>query len=178
MAIKEIVQNGDPLLRQKATPIAPNEFGSAELTTLIADMRDSLAACDDGVGLAAPQIGISKRIFIVSHKVFITQDNQENNTIAPALVFINPTIEKLSKTSSILEEGCLSVRGIFGHVVRADKTRIRALDEYCKPFTYNASGLLAEIFQHEVNHLDGILYIDHAHDTYTISHEEEHETDN
>ncbi|MDP3989311.1 MAG: peptide deformylase [bacterium] len=170
MAIKEIVQEGDPVLRKTAEAVAPEEFNSKELTELIQNMQDTLDACDDGVGLAAPQIGISKRVFIISKKAWGVSENET----ATNLVCINPTIEKLSKSSSLLEEGCLSVRGLFGYVERADKARIRAYNQDGKPFTYNGSGLVAEIFQHEVDHLSGILYLDHTDTTHKANHEHKH----
>ncbi|MDP3956106.1 MAG: peptide deformylase [bacterium] len=175
MAIKKIVQKDTPVLRKTALPVADGEFGSPELRKLIKDMRESLDACEDGVGLAAPQVGVSKRLFIVSSKVFLTAENENDQQRDVALVFVNPKIEKLSKTHSHLEEGCLSVRGKYGYITRADKARIRAQDEDGKHFTYSASNLLAEIFQHEIDHLDGILYIDKATDIHDAPIPESHE---
>lgn len=162
MAIKEIVQEGTEVLRQTAPEVPLADISSSEIQTLIQDMRDTLSDCADGVGLAAPQIGVSKRIFIVSGRVLAEEDAP---TPEP-MVFINPTIEKNSRTTSRLEEGCLSVRGKYGYITRHDKTRVRAYDEHGKPFTYSGTGLLAEIFQHEVDHLNGILYIDKATDLH------------
>lgn len=78
------------------------------------------------------------------------------------MVFINPEITRLSKKKKEMSEGCLSVRGSYGTVMRHERATVKALDEHGKPFTYHASGLIAHIFQHEVDHLDGILYIDKA----------------
>ena len=164
MAVKEIVQDGDPVLRKVAPEVPLDSIPSKDIQNLIEDMRDALAECSDGVGLAAPQIGVSKRIFIVSQHIFAPEG--EEYTPKPALVFINPELEKLSKDTSVLEEGCLSVRGKYGYIKRADKARVRAYDENGKAFTYNGTGLLAEIFQHEVDHLNGILYIDSATDIH------------
>ena len=136
-------------------------------------MKEALDSQDDGVAIAAPQIGYPLRIFVVSKKVDSltkktkkngsekivqsgTSHNQEDS------VYINPEIKKLSKDKKSVEEGCLSVRFLYGKVIRASKATVTAYDETGKKFTKGASGLLAQIFQHEVDHLNGILFIDKA----------------
>lgn len=152
----KIVQQENPVLREKAQDVSAEEFGTSELTRLVEKMSVALAAEDDGVALAAPQIGVSKRIFIVAKKIF------EENPPAEDLVFINPKILSTSKKHQMLEEGCLSVRWIYGEVKRAEKVSLEAYDLKGKKFTRHASGLLAQIFQHETDHLNGTLFIDKA----------------
>ncbi|HJL55740.1 MAG TPA: peptide deformylase, partial [Candidatus Paceibacterota bacterium] len=120
--------------------------------------------------IAAPQIGVPLRIFIVSGKLFDLGGNINEEVSSPLsdLVFINPEITKLSKENEEHEEGCLSVRGKYGTTKRAKKTTVRAFDENGKIFERGGSGLLAKIFQHEIDHLNGVLFIDKAeniHDT-------------
>lgn len=163
-----IVQNGTPVLRATAATVAQEEFGTIPLKNIIADMSAALATCDDGVALAAPQIGISKRIFVVSGRVL----DEEAATPPPDLVFINPIIVKQSKTGKFVDEGCLSVRWLYGRVKRATKTTVEAYDVAGKKFTHHGTGLLAQIFQHEMDHLDGILFIDKAHNIQEIKPED------
>jgi len=153
-----ILQLENPLLRDISLPVTSKEFGSPKIKKIIEDMKDSLALCEDGVALAAPQIGISKRIFVVSPKAY------EGASVSPgdSLVYINPRIEKNSRKKIALDEGCLSVRGCFGQTLRAAQTTIVAQDESGKLFKRGASGLLSQIFQHETDHLDGILFVDTA----------------
>ncbi len=168
----DIRQQGDPVLRSVATPVTPHEFSSAALTETLRLMTAALEQHDDGVGIAAPQIGIGKRIFLVSWRAFAIEDGHEDLDKARRhyqnRFFINPEIIKSSKRMSTLSEGCLSVRWLYGNVRRAEKATIRALDEHGKSFTYGGSGLLAQIFQHEVDHLNGVLFIDTATDVEDI----------
>lgn len=154
----EIVQNGHKALRQKSEEITEKEFGSKKLLKIISDMNDALNTQDDGVALAAPQIAINKRIFVVSPKVF------RDKKIAKdfPLTYINPVITKSSKDKKKMEEGCLSVRPLYGVTKRATRATVQAKDENGNDFEITGSGLLAQIFQHEIDHLDGILFIDTA----------------
>lgn len=159
-----IVQVGDPVLRVQAKPVAKKDIGSAHLRAMLTKMSAVLAKEEYGVALAAPQIGETVRVFVVAGKVFKEDDEDEETETPtpPDMVFINPELTKLSRKKREMSEGCLSVRGKYGTVVRSEKASVRACDEDGKVFTYNASGLLAQIFQHEVDHLDGILYVDKA----------------
>ncbi len=146
MAIRNIVQMGDPTLRKKS--FAVTDFGE-RTHQLLDDMKETLAKAD-GVGLAAPQVGVLRRIFIVSYENYYFE-------------CINPEI--ISKSGSQLgAEACLSVRGKSGTVDRPLKIKLKAFDRYGKPFTINAEGFLARVFCHEYDHLDGILYVDRACD--------------
>ena len=153
--IKEIVQDGHPALRQVADYIEPANITSPEIQTILTDMQDSLQTQKDGVALAAPQLGISKQIFIVAPFIF---DEPE----AEHLIYINPEITFNSKKSKWKHEGCLSCRWKVGEVDRALETTITAFDEHGNKFSETADGLLAHIFQHETDHLHGILFLDKA----------------
>ncbi len=150
----EIVQKDDPVLRQKAKNVPVAEISSPKIKKVLSDMEESLNSQDDGVAIAAPQIGIPLRIFVVSKK--ISQKKSDH------LVFINPKILKLSKKKNIVPEGCLSVRWLYGDVKRSTNASVEAYNENGKKFTRGAGGLLAQIFQHEIDHLDGVLFIDKA----------------
>lgn len=166
----KILDKEDPILRNISEPVSDEEFTSSDLKKTLKIMSKALHGEDDGVAIAAPQVGISKRVFIVngktigmlrsgkSYKEMLPEDE------LPDMVFINPEIIKLSKKKLMLEEGCLSVRWLYGKVERAEKARVRAEDEQGRGFTIDASGLLSQIFQHEIDHLNGVLFIDKAVD--------------
>lgn len=152
---------GDPVLREKAHEIPLAEIQSSEIQTIIQDMRATLEGQKNGIALAAPQIGILKRIIVISHRAF-ESDNDQTSRHAEDLVVINPVIKKMSQRKKWLEEGCLSIPNVFGEVHRSIKTTIEAYDTNGKKFMRGDSGLIAQIFQHEIDHLDGILFIDKA----------------
>jgi peptide deformylase len=168
----EIVDKNAPVLRATASEVAIADIGSKKIQDILKRMIKALLSQDDGVAIAAPQIGESLRIFIVGGNVFtlMNKDHDPDATshIPDPLVFINPVITKLSKSKKKMEEGCLSVRWLYGLVERSEKATITAYDETGKKFTKGASGLLAQIFQHEVDHLNGILFIDKAENVEDI----------
>ena len=184
-----IVQKEDPILREKAEPVNPKDFSSPRLKKILGDMVTAMEKELDGVAIAAPQIGIPLRIFIVSHRAFEYADDEgdEDNRNEPDslhthdspkikrsnMVFINPVIIKLSRKKVWMPEGCLSVRWLYGEVSRAEKATVRAFDENGKVFTWGGSGLLAQIFQHETDHLNGTLFIDSARNVEKITAEEQ-----
>lgn len=128
-------------------------------------MKTALHREPDGVAIAAPQVGEGLRIFIVAGFVFDLKKKNISGTPTPDKIFINPKITKRSRESKwIAGEGCLSVRWIYGTAKRNQRVTVVAQDETGKPFSMGATGLLAQIFQHECDHLDGILFIDHAKD--------------
>ncbi len=119
------------------------------------------------------QIGKPIRLFVIAKKIFgIDINNPERNKDKKDLIFINPKIVKTSKTKQLLEEGCLSVRYVYGKVLRPEKVTIEAHDENGKKFSRGFSGLLAQVVQHENDHLNGILFTDKATDIQKISEEE------
>lgn len=144
MAVFEVVKNGDPILREKAKEVAkitPN------IVKLLDNMRDTMYA-SKGVGLAAPQIGVSKRVIVVD--------------VGQGLVeLINPEIVDASGVETDVE-GCLSIPGVVGEVPRASMVVVKGLNRDGQVVKYQAKGYLARAFQHEIDHLDGILFIDKA----------------
>ncbi len=168
-----IVQDGTPVLRAQARPLTEKDIRSAKTARLIARMKELLAQESNGVGLAAPQVGESVRLFIVSGRAFLSAEPKAPSgaseegaredgepSVPPDRVFINPEIIRQSRKKVEMSEGCLSVRGYYGTVMRSEKATVRAQDENGKTFTYHGSGLIAHIFQHEVDHLNGVLYVD------------------
>lgn len=178
---REIVQDGHPALRAAAHDIPKKDIGSRAIQELITDMKALLAKEKYGVALAAPQVGETLRLFIVAgsaiekRKRASAKRSQEKAEPAEAgmpeedQVYINPQLLKISRGKKDKHEGCLSVRGKWGMVPRAEKATIKAYDENGKLFTRGASGLLAHIFQHEMDHLDGVLYTDKATELYDES---------
>ncbi|MGQ0813017.1 MAG: peptide deformylase [Gemmatimonadota bacterium] len=146
MARLEVRLLGDPVLRKQAEPVTAI---TADIRRLIADMFDTMYA-EEGVGLAAPQVGISERIIIV--------DPHDEETEAFAL--INPEILEASRETEKNEEGCLSIPGVRDLVERSSQVRVRGLTEHGEVREFAAAGLLSRILQHEVDHLDGILFFD------------------
>ena len=145
MAIHKIIYLPDPRLRQVNLPITT--FDDA-LQTLIEDMFDTMYDAN-GVGLAAPQIGINLQLSVVD-----TIGDKKNQ-----LVLVNPEIIH-SEGEVEYQEGCLSVPSAYDTVLRAEKVTVRALDRFGKPFEMTADGLLGECFQHEIDHLNGKLFVD------------------
>ncbi|MCC6323169.1 peptide deformylase [Candidatus Nomurabacteria bacterium] len=166
----KIIQSGHPTLRAHAQAVPIKDIGSPKIQKILSDMKKSLAGEDDGVAIAAPQINVSLRIFVISGKVFnenfVRGGANMEMTKNEDKVFINPKIIKISRDRKLLSEGCLSVRPMYGKVRRATRASVEAYDENGKKFTLNGSGLLAHIFQHETDHLDGILFIDKAKDLH------------
>lgn len=163
--MKEIVQDGHPVLREIATPVPKELFGTPELAQMLKDMEEALDAQPDGVALAAPQIALPYRIFIVRYD---RMRAHEEETPAEVGVFINPEFVKLSRRRDVVDEGCLSVRGRYGKTYRHERATVRAQDADGKSFERGGGGLLAQAYQHEIDHLDGILFIDHAEDLVVL----------
>ncbi|MEK7567794.1 MAG: peptide deformylase [Patescibacteria group bacterium] len=167
-----ILQKNSATLRGKAKPIKLSDIGTPKINKILSDMKKAMDSEEDGVAIAAPQIGVPLRIFVVSSRIFdILKESEKANYKLPPqndLVFLNPEIKRLSKEKSFMEEGCLSVRWLYGKVPRAKKAKITAYNEHGVKFELGASGLLAQIFQHETDHLDGILFIDKAKEVEEI----------
>lgn len=164
-----LVQTTDPILRTKATPVPESMFGTPELSRILREMEAALEPELDGVALAAPQIGIPYRIFIVRHdRTVPTSEESEGGQTPEIGVFINPEIIRRSQRRLEMDEGCLSVRNIYGKTRRHERATVRARREDGSTFERGGGGLLAQIFQHETDHLDGILFIDHATDLVEI----------
>ncbi|MQA92178.1 MAG: peptide deformylase [Gemmatimonas sp.] len=147
MAELKIEFFGSPALRRKAKEVVEIDD---ELRTLIAGMYEAMYEAE-GVGLAGPQVGVSKRVLVIDVK----------EEAHPRFTLINPKIVDLGKETEKDEEGCLSIPGVSALVERFTTVTVEALDEHGQPFRLEAEGLLARCIQHEVDHLDGVLFIDH-----------------
>lgn len=158
----KLVPQEHPALHDIAGEVPVDEITSPRIQKILKDMRTALDSYNvdgfNGVAIAAPQIGVPLRIFLVHN----TSKEKKDKDTLPDLVAINPRIVKISKRKRILGEGCLSVPEHYGAVERATNATIRAYDEHGKQYERGAGGLLAQIFQHEVDHLDGILFVDRA----------------
>ncbi|MBY0538033.1 peptide deformylase [Patescibacteria group bacterium] len=155
----KLVPENHPALHAIAEEITSEEFSDGTVTKILKDMRTALHTYKvDGftaVAIAAPQIGISKRIFLI-------EDQSKDRDALPSLVAINPVIVKFSKKTHEVGEGCLSIPEYYGIVRRSTNVTLRAQDETGKWYERGAGSLLAQIIQHEYDHLDGILFTDRA----------------
>ena len=161
MAIRNIREIGDDLLRKKSRPF---EKVDEKAKQLLEDLYDTLKVTKDGVGLAAPQVGVLRRAIVVDLSM------EEENPQGPFRL-INPVITKQSG-SQVCREGCLSVPGKLGDVTRPNKVTVEALDENGKKVTIKAEGLLAVVLCHEIDHLDGVLFVDKATEIFDAEEEE------
>lgn len=143
-------------LRAISRHIKKEEFGTPYLKKVVEAMQTALQRESDGVAIAAPQIGLPLCIFVVSPLAY----NEEAKW--KPQVFINPKIVKSSKKTATMQEGCLSVRWIYGKTTRSVSATVEAYDIEGNKFSYGATGLIAHIFQHEIDHLKGVLFVDHG----------------
>ena len=156
MSILTIVTESDaknPVLRARSKEVA--DISDAEIQRLIKDMQETLAIAKNGIGIAASQVGKNLRLFVVSPALGLNQ-----------IVFINPVIAKISEKTKLVDEGCLSVIGLYGKIKRAESLKIEAYNQNGRKFKMKADGLVAQLFQHEVDHLDGILFKDKANNIW------------
>lgn len=171
MAIRKIARLGHPVLRQKARDVTREEIASPEMRRLLKDMHETMHEYG-GVGLAAPQVHESVRLAIIEYdsgnERYETDDGQS------LLVVFNARVKVLDETLSGFWEGCLSVPGLRGWVERPSKIEVSYLDERGKAKTLVAEGFLATVFQHELDHLDGVLYVDKISDKEKFSFTEEY----
>ena len=149
MAIKEILVEPNKILRQKSLNV---DKVDKNLQQLMDDMLETMYAAP-GIGLAAIQVGIPKRVIVLD----LSSREEKKNP----MYFVNPEILKKSETNSTYEEGCLSVPGQFAEINRPEKCHIKYLDYYGKPQEIKAEGMLATCIQHEMDHLEGVLFIDY-----------------
>ena len=162
MALREIVTIPDPVLRRKARKVT--DFGP-ELQKLVDDMVETMRVAP-GVGLAAPQVGIPLRAVVVEF------GDEEDETVPPKLfVVVNPEITRTSQDSVVAAEGCLSIPGYAGDVDRFEAVTVRGLNRHGQPMRVKAEGWLARIFQHEIDHLEGVLFTDRAERVWKIEDE-------
>ena len=170
-SMPEIVDQNNPILARRAAEVPPEDITSPRIRAIIARMKSALAGEPLGVAIAAPQIGESLRIFVVSGKVFAKKKDATPESLVDK-AYINPEVLKTSRKKNEMHEGCLSVKSdspetlVWGTVSRADKIKIKAYDEAGKLAEHSATGFLSQVFQHEIDHLEGVLYISKAKSVY------------
>jgi peptide deformylase len=172
MALRQIVTLPEPVLRRKAKPITKFD---KNLQTLIDDMIDTMRDAP-GVGLAAPQVNISQQLAVIEYSEDEDEEDEaEGAPPAPKKLFviINPEIVKVSEEKVNGVEGCLSIPGLVGEVERYEAIQVKALNRHGSPVKLKLNGWMARIFQHEIDHLNGVLFTDHATRVWKPTAEEE-----
>jgi len=160
MALRRIVNLPDPILRRKAKPVTKFD---KDLQTLIDDMIETMREAP-GVGLAAPQVNISQQLAVVEYAEHEEQEDEDAESTKPKklYVLINPEIIKSSEEKVTGVEGCLSIPGLIGDVERHQSIHVKALNRHGRPVKLKTEGWMARIFQHEIDHLNGVLFTDRA----------------
>lgn len=166
MALLKIARLGHPILRQKAQPLAENLLNSSEIQNLIESMIETMRDAE-GVGLAAPQVHFPLRIIIVE----VRPDNPRypQQECVPLTVLVNPEIVFASEDQEMGWEGCLSIPDLRGVVPRAVSVVVRGLDREGREVTIEAHHFFARVLQHEIDHLDGIVFLDRMKDLSTLT---------
>jgi peptide deformylase len=165
VAVREILTVGHPLLRERSREVTPEELAGDEVQRVIDDMVDTMRAAN-GAGIAAPQIGVPLRI------ATIEVDHNPRYPYKPPIpltVVVNPVIEPLDDEQVEINEGCLSVPNLRGNVMRWVNVRVRSLDRHGVEHDEIKRGLTAGTYQHECDHLDGLLFLDRVHDTRSLT---------
>ena len=169
MTLRAIVTLPDPILRRKARAVTTFD---KKLQTVIDDMIETMRAAP-GVGLAAPQVGISDRLIVVEYYQNAEAEELEDDTLKKVWVMLNPEIVKASEEKVMGVEGCLSVPNLVGEVERHAAIQVKGLNRRGQPMRVKAQGWLARIFQHEVDHLNGVVFTDRATRVWLPETEEE-----
>lgn len=174
MAVLEIARMGNPVLRQVAEQVDPKEIKSKKFQDFLDDMYDTMVdAC--GIGLAAPQVSVSKQVAIMEVDLDNERYDIDDEEAGTLTTFINPVITVLDEKKIGMWEGCLSVPYLRGYVERPRKVQVDYLDENAEEQTIVAEGLPAIVIQHELDHLAGVLYVDKLKDTRQFAYIEEYE---
>jgi peptide deformylase len=170
MAARKVIRMGHPTLRKVAEKIDLKDIQTSEFKTLLQDMYDTMKV-EGGIGIAAPQIDVSKQVCLIE----LPQNNERYGKLesTPLLVIINPEIKVIDEQNQGFWEGCLSVPGLRGFVERPRAVQIDYLDENGEKNQIVAEDFLATVFQHELDHLFGKLYVDRITDTTKLSYMEE-----
>jgi len=168
MAIREIVTPPNPTLRQRAQKVRRI---TPEIAQLIDDLIETMRVAP-GVGLAAPQIDVSLRVIVVEYAEG-SEDEDAPEKPPKLYTVINPEITRTSKDRVLGNEACLSLPGYFGEVERNERVTVKGLNRHGQDFKLKANGWLARIFQHEIDHIEGILYIDRATQVWRIEEQED-----
>ena len=170
MPVRKIIRMGHPTLRQRAKSLQKRDLTKARFKNLLSDMVDTLRDYG-GVGLAAPQIDESLRVVII--EIRDTNLRYGVQKLFPLTVFVNPEIELIDSQTAGFWEGCLSIPGIRGYVERPQNISVSFIDELGEFSTLDLHGFPATVLQHELDHLNGILYVDRMKDLRSLSFEDE-----
>lgn len=170
MTARKVIRMGHPTLRKVAGPVLVSELKTPEFKELLVDMYDTMKV-EGGIGIAAPQIDVSKQVTLIE----LPENNDRYGDLegTPLMVIINPVISYLTQEHQGFWEGCLSVPGLRGFVERPKSIKVDYINEHGEPKTIVVNDFLATVFQHELDHLFGKLYIDRITDTTKISYSEE-----
>jgi len=164
MAIREVITLPNPILRRKARKV--KDFDK-DLQVLIDDMVETMRA-EPGVGLAAPQVDVRLQVIVVEF------GDEEDETVPPKLyTLVNPKISRETSETSLATEGCLSIPGVVGDVDRPEGVTVKGLNRHGQPLKIKATGWLARIFQHEIDHINGVLFVDRAENVWEIQEDDE-----
>lgn len=169
--ILDVAKLGNPILRKRSARVTLEEVLTPEFQNFLEDMVDTMRELD-GVGLAAPQVFESKRVIVI--------ESSENPRYSDApelslIVMLNPTLTSASEETIEGWEGCLSLENLRGKVSRSSNIAVKGFNRFMEPISQTAEGFLAVVFQHEIDHLNGILFIDRMKDFKTLSHLEEYD---
>jgi peptide deformylase len=165
LSIRPIVQVGAPVLRARAEEVATDQIQTPEFRRVVAAMIETMRKAP-GVGLAAPQIGIPWRLIVLEDrpdlisKLTEAERDERERVVFPVRVFVNPVLTLIGEERAMFFEGCLSVKGFAGMVERAREVEVTGLDENAQRQTWRVKGWPARILQHEVDHINGTLYVD------------------
>lgn len=170
MTALKVIRMGHPTLRKVAEKVSLEEIGTDEFQNFLKDMYDTMKV-EGGIGIAAPQVNVSKQVCLIE----LPEHNERYGTLgtSPLYTIINPEIEILDQAPQGFWEGCLSVPGLRGYVERPRSVQITYFDEFAEPQRIVVEDFLATVFQHELDHLFGKLYIDRITDTTKLSYIEE-----
>ena len=170
MTLRQIVYLPEPILRKKAKPVTKFD---KDLQTLIDDMIETMREAP-GVGLAAPQIDLPMQLAVIEYAEGEDEEENEGKELKKKLfVLINPEITKTSEEKVLGVEGCLSIPGLIGEVERHEAIQVKALNRHGQPVKLKVDGWMARIFQHEIDHLNGVLFTDRATRVWKPQEEDE-----
>jgi peptide deformylase len=168
MTIREVLTTPDPFLRKRAKKV---RSVTPEVKSLIDDMIETMREAP-GVGLAAPQVGVGLRVIVAEYRE--PSEDPEAEPKPPKLhAIVNPEIVRHSSETNLDNEGCLSIPGFMGEVERYDSITVKGLNRHGKPMRIKAKGWMGRIIQHEIDHLEGVLFIDRATEVWKLEEEEE-----
>lgn len=170
MPVRTLTKMGNPILRERAREVTAGELRTPEIRQLLDDMAETMREAN-GAGLAAPQVGEGLRILAASRPS--RRKDEEDEGEDTLVLLVNPEIVKASREGYVDWEGCLSIPNVWGMVPRHTGIVVEAWDPDGKPVTMKAEGYFARILQHEIDHLDGILFLDRMEDLKTLTYTEE-----